>query len=246
MTDARGAPTGASYTTAVILFDIIDYSKLSDEAQYQTIRLLSGSLRTHLDLLSCQSHLTAQELLLGIIPTGDGLYLLIREHYADFGVLLALSLRTQVLVVREQSGGLFAGLRTCVHVGKVIAVSDIGGGDNFVGRGLNDCARYCSYKPGAAQLAEVGCADGNWVIASAAALARFEAAFAFADAMAYRESIAYAAGTPFTFEDKHGQAHAGCLVEATRYMQGRPPPMPDLSQALHAPRPEAAAAPARR
>jgi hypothetical protein len=235
VTDAGGAPTGASYTTAVILFDIIDYSKLSDEAQYHTVRLLSGSLRAHLDLLACQSHLTAQELLLGIIPTGDGLYLLIRDNYADFGVLLALSLRSKVLAIREHSRRLFAGVRTCVHVGSVIPVSDIVGGRNFVGSGLNDCARFGSCKPGAAQLAEVGCADGNWVIASAAALARFESAFAFPAAMDYRERIAYTTGTPFGFEDKHGVRHVGSLVEATRYLEGPPPPMPDVSRAWRQP-----------
>lgn len=235
MSDALVTAPPVAHSTAAILFDIVDYSKLTDEQQFQTITLLSQSFRAHLDVLSCQSFLTAEELLLGMIPTGDGLYLLMREQFADFGVLLALSLRTRVLSIRETSQRLFAGVRTCVHVGNVIPVSDIVGGSNFVGSGLNDCARYGSFKPSTQQLDEVGCGDGNWVIASSAALARFYAAFAFPAALRYRDQIGYTAGTPFTFADKHGRHHAGCLIEALRYLDRPPPPLPDLSQYLRPP-----------
>lgn len=214
---------------ALILFDIVDYSKLTDEHQFHTVLLLSDAMRRHLDFLACQSFVSAEQVLLGMIPTGDGFYVLVRERFAKFGVLLALSLRTQVLVLRERSQELFAGVRTAVHVGTVIPVHDPSGSTNFVGSGLNDCARLCAYRPADAQLREVGCDDGNWLIASAPALDCFDAVFSFPDALRYRSDIGFVAGSPFTFSDKHQVEHAGCLIEAKRFLGESLPALPDLS-----------------
>lgn len=218
----------APLRTAIILFDIVDFSKLSDLDQFRTLRELTAALRGHLDELACQAHLSADEVLLGLIPTGDGLYLLLRERYAAYGVLLALSLRTLVLATQRAAGGLFAGVRTAVHVGTLMPLDDITGGCNFVGSGLNDCARFCACAPPDSLLDEVGCTDGNWLLASTPVLRMLDAAFSFPAALDYRRAIALQVGAAWRFQDKHGSWHEGAMVEATRFLDGPPPPLPEL------------------
>lgn len=221
------APT-SPLQAAVILFDIVDYSKLDDRDQYQAIHVLTESLRAHLDSLSCQAELDANRILLGMLPTGDGLYLVVREEYAGYGLLLALSLRSLILDVQRQVPQLIRGVRTAVHIGTVIPLDDINGARNFVGSGLNDCARCCGVAPSAAQLQEVDCSDGNWLLASATAISALDAALAFPAAQTYLKAIDFRLGARFEFADKHGKKHVVALCEAVRYLDGPPPALPDL------------------
>jgi AcrR family transcriptional regulator len=217
--------------TAVILFDLIDYSRLTDLQQYRTLQVLGDALREHLDRLACHRDLRADALILGMVPTGDGLFLLLRQEYAAFGLLFALSLRTLLLSIREQLPGPFAGVRLAVHIGPVRSLRDITGGANFVGSGLNDCSRYCSYRPTRQQLDAAACPDDNLLIASDTALTAFERQFNDAEGQAYREAIGLRIGEPFDFEAKHGRRLRAVLVEAEHFIDRSPPPLPGFVNA---------------
>jgi hypothetical protein len=218
--------------TSVILFDLIDYSKLSDDDQFLSIKLLSDSLSKTIRILFGQSFLEIDEILLGIIPTGDGAYLILKHNFADYGLLFALSVRTMVLHVQQRTKGLFQGIRTAVHLGVVIPVQDLTGGKNFVGTGLNNCARLCAHAPSPSQLAQVNCKDQNWVIISHDAYELFDAKYSFPAAMSYRQAIKLVVGDEFEFPDKHEQRHRARLVESSRHVAISPPKPPDIDRRL--------------
>jgi hypothetical protein len=209
--------------TSIILFDLVGYSQLTDDEQFLSIKLLSKSLSDTLAILFGQSSLKKEEVLSGIIPTGDGAFLILNHQFADYGLLLALSVRTIVLNLQARTKRLFKGVRTALHFGVVIPVDDLTGSRNFVGTGLNYCARLCDHRPLQIHMDQVNCEDGNWVIASDVAFQYFESKFSYPEAMSFRGTIKFVASDEFEFVDKHERTHRARLVEASRHVASKPP-----------------------
>jgi hypothetical protein len=131
--------------TDIVLIDIIDFSRLSMDEQLEIISYLSLTYKKMIQKMVKISGISIDNMLLGIIPTGDGFYCLLHPMLKGFGAILGLSfIHFSDFIAKEYP--YFKGIRVAVHTGKVHYFEDILGHENFVGDGLNECARYIEIK----------------------------------------------------------------------------------------------------
>ncbi len=131
--------------TDIVLVDIIDFSLLSMSNQLELISYISQSYKKMIHKMLKNSGIPLEKMLQGIIPTGDGFYCILHPSLRGFGSILGLSFNHfSDFIAREYP--YFQGLRVAVHTGNVYRFEDILGHDNFVGDGLNECARYVEIK----------------------------------------------------------------------------------------------------
>ncbi|MDD2828555.1 MAG: hypothetical protein PHW18_03145 [Sulfuricurvum sp.] len=129
----------------IVLVDIIDFSRLSMPQQLEIITYLSQSYKKMINKMLKNSGIPLEKMLQGMIPTGDGFYCILHPSLKGFGPILGLSfIHFSDLIAKEYS--YFLGIRVAVHTGKIYRFEDILGHDNFVGDGLNECARYVEIK----------------------------------------------------------------------------------------------------
>jgi len=129
----------------IVLVDIIDFSRLSMPQQLELITYLSQSYKKMIHKMLKNSGIPLEKMLQGIIPTGDGFYCILHPSLKGFGPLLGLSfIHFSDYIAREYP--YFQGIRVAVHTGMIYKFEDILGHDNFVGDGLNECARYVAIK----------------------------------------------------------------------------------------------------
>lgn len=131
--------------TDIVLVDIIDFSRLNMPQQLEVITYISQTYKKMIQKMLKNSGIPLEKMLQGIIPTGDGFYCILHPSLKGFGPILALSFNHfSDFIAREYP--YFQGLRVAVHTGSVYRFEDILGHDNFVGDGLNECARYVEIK----------------------------------------------------------------------------------------------------
>ncbi len=131
--------------TDIVLIDIIDFSRLPMTRQLEIISYLSHTYRKMLKMMLKSSGIPMKRMLLGLIPTGDGFYCILHPDLKGFGPILGLSLlHFSDYIAKEYP--YFQGIRVAVHTGKIFRFEDILGQDNYVGDGLNECARYIEIK----------------------------------------------------------------------------------------------------
>ena len=131
--------------TDIVLIDIIDFSRLSMDEQLEIISYLSLTYKKMIEKMVKISGIPMDKMLQGIIPTGDGFYCILHPSLKGFGPILGLSfIHFSDLIAKEYP--YFKGIRVAVHTGKVHRFEDILGHENFVGDGLNECARYIEIK----------------------------------------------------------------------------------------------------
>ncbi|MDP3465154.1 MAG: hypothetical protein Q8R86_05225 [Sulfuricurvum sp.] len=129
----------------IVLVDIIDFSRLSMPRQLELITYLSQSYKKMIHKMLKNSGIPLEKMLQGIIPTGDGFYCILHPSLKGFGSILGLSfIHFSDFISREYP--YFQGIRVAVHTGNIYKFEDILGHDNFVGDGLNECARYVEIK----------------------------------------------------------------------------------------------------
>jgi hypothetical protein len=129
--------------TDIVLIDIIDFSRLSMDEQLEIISYLSLTYKKMIQKMVKTSGIPMEKMLQGIIPTGDGFYCILHPTLKGFGPILGLSfIHFSDFIAKEYP--YFKGIRVAVHTGKVHRFEDILGHENFVGDGLNECARYIS------------------------------------------------------------------------------------------------------
>jgi hypothetical protein len=129
----------------IVLVDIIDFSRLSMPQQLEIITYLSQSYKKMINKMLKNSGIPLEKMLQGMISTGDGFYCILHPSLKGFGPILGLSfIHFSDLIAKEYS--YFQGIRVAVHTGKIYRFEDILGHDNFVGDGLNECARYVEIK----------------------------------------------------------------------------------------------------
>jgi len=131
----------SEWTTDIILIDIINFSGLDAKKQLEIITYLTKSYTKMINKILENSNMTLHGLILGYIPTGDGFYCILNPRLKGFGTILGLSFNyfSEQIAKRYPY---FQGLRTAVHTGKIHEFIDILGHKNYIGDGLNDCARY--------------------------------------------------------------------------------------------------------
>jgi len=218
--------------TDIILFDIVGYSTLSDENQYITIYLMNQKLKDFFRLLYGQSLLNIDEVVLGFAPTGDGAYIILNHSLAGYGLFLAISLRTTLLQLKNQANNLFSGLRTAICFGPAIPIEDLTGNNNFVGNGLNDCARLLSVdKEIIADQQHLN--DDNYIIISTPALSLFKEKYSGKANEDFLKVIKFEIGNEVVFKDKHKKEHRAFFIESSRYIAITPPKPKDIEKRMN-------------
>jgi hypothetical protein len=207
-------------TTDILLIDVVDYSLLANEDQLHTVEIISQSIPK---LLSFMSAYKKYGIVLDFIPTGDGVYIILNHNVCGYGMLLGLGIRNYLLwVSREFVDNLYRGVRVAIHKGKVLSFNDINGNRNYVGDGLNDCARLLSSK-NIKKKGEAFCGDSNFVVVSESAFSWFSEVFKGDEAASDLSVIKFRRSSKVWFADKHRKRHKSYLVESSRHAMNLPP-----------------------
>ncbi len=133
------------YNTDIVLVDIISFTKLTQEQQLELIQYLTQSYTRMLEKLLSNSDMKLSQMVLGFISTGDGFFCILNPRMKGFGTILGLSLQHLSERISEKFP-YFKGIRIAVHTGRVFEFTDILGHTNYIGDGLNHCARYLEHK----------------------------------------------------------------------------------------------------
>lgn len=212
------------YTDAILL-DIIEYTLLPNAKQYEVLYYLNKIIGTVTSLLEVRPALHGERVIQGAIPNGDGCYFVLNPRIAGYGPLLALFLRNFLLANNRLLDHLFKGVRTSVHHGPVIPVAFLGT-ENFVGDGLNVCARLQG-RAVTRRAREFYGDDRNFVAVSAPAWAAFEALFPPGEqrVRTYLKKIRFSHSHPFTIRDKHRQvpSYRVRFIDSARLIGSAPP-----------------------
>ncbi|MEA1918333.1 MAG: hypothetical protein U9N52_00725 [Campylobacterota bacterium] len=127
----------------IVLVDIIGFSKLNVSSQQEIISYISKSYKKMITRMLQNSNMLLEQLLSGIVPTGDGFFCILNPIYRGYGAILALSFNHLSELISKKFS-YFRGIRIAVHTGKVHRFIDILDHENFVGHGMNECERYIS------------------------------------------------------------------------------------------------------
>ncbi len=91
------------------------------------------------------SDMPLEKLILGFISTGDGFYCILNPRLKGFGAILGLSFNHFSGYIAKRYP-YFKGIKVAVHTGQIYQFTDILENVNYIGDGLNDCARYLEIK----------------------------------------------------------------------------------------------------
>ena len=189
-------------TTDIVLIDIINFSKLDSRQQLEIISFLTRSYRKVIEKMLSHSDIVLETFIMGFIPTGDGFYCILNPKYKGYGVILGLSFNhfsDQIATMFPY----FHGIRIAVHTGGVNQFRDILGHKNFIGDGLNDCARYLELKDFTISTVMVSdAAYGN--------LKKFLTQRKDYEDLLHRREFKHSKA--YIFKDKHGMTKRGYLV----------------------------------
>lgn len=189
-------------TTDIVLVDIIGFSKLEVKKQIEALSILNKSYMKMINKLLASSNLSLHKLIMGFIPTGDGFYCILDTKFKGYGTMLALNFNYIAEEISKKHP-YFTGVKIAVHTGKVYDFIDILGNKNFIGDGLNDCARYLEIKHYAV----------STVMVSDKAFENFKkfiTLFKDFDVLLSQRELKYS--ELHSFEDKHGNKKKGCFV----------------------------------
>ena len=191
-----------NYNADIVLIDIISFSTLTSQQQLELITYLTKGYRKMLEKLLSNSDMNLKQLILGIISTGDGFYCILNPKMRGFGAILALSFNHFAELITQRFS-YFLGIRTAVHTGEVFEFTDILGNPNFVGDGLNHCARFLEYKE----------FDLSTVFISSDAFESFNKfLMRYPDFKTLLLEQQFKRSREYKFNDKHGLTWAGYLV----------------------------------
>lgn len=194
--------------TDIILVDIVGFSKLGNKKQYDLVASFNKLNKKTIKLIT-----GGKSMVLDFIPTGDGFYILLDPEYQGNGLLLSLSLKNMARKFKRDIP-YFEGIRIAVHSGYLIKVEDIRGNTNYLGDGLNQCARYLNYRiyPDHPFYDE-----GGFMIVSESHLSSFrkkhEENPAIQNAL---KLLGFQRSQKIEFKDKHGFTHVGYLVKTIK------------------------------
>ncbi|HIC44997.1 MAG TPA: hypothetical protein EYO73_12185 [Sulfurimonas sp.] len=133
------------YNTDIVLVDIISFTTLTSVQQLELIEYMTQSFTRMLEKLLSNSDMKLSQMVLGFISTGDGFYCILNPRMKGFGTILGLSFNHFSELI-SQKLPYFKGIRIAVHTGRVYEFIDILGHPNYIGDGLNHCARYLEHK----------------------------------------------------------------------------------------------------
>jgi len=131
--------------TDIVLIDIISFSKLNLYQQVEIVTFLTKSFQKVIKKMLASSHMKTFHLIEGFISTGDGFYCILNPKFKGYGAILALSFSHFAEHIAKKYS-YFNGIKIAVHTGYIHSFTDILDNTNFIGDGLNDCARFLEYK----------------------------------------------------------------------------------------------------
>lgn len=131
--------------TDIVLIDIINFSQLKSSEQLEIVTFLTKSFRKMIEKMIINSNMLLQRFIIGFVSTGDGFYCLLNPRLKGYGAILGLSFNHFAEHISKRYS-YFQGIRIAVHTGEINEFTDILGNINFIGDGLNDCARYLEIK----------------------------------------------------------------------------------------------------
>jgi len=201
--------------TDIVLVDVVDFSLLSDEQQFGAAIMFTNTLHETVSALCAAGFREPSEIVIGFIPTGDGFYVILNPLIAGYGPFLALSLRSAILRDGRATGIGLAGVRCAVHLGTAVPFPDVNQQKNFVGTGLNTCARFLS-DPNTRPAFEAFAGDTSFMVISDQALANFEKSYPTKNAESWFGANQWRVGDATTITDKHKIQHAVRPFEASR------------------------------
>lgn len=191
-----------SIVTDIVLIDIINFSKLQSSQQLEIITFLTQSYKRMIEKMLENSNMTLPKLILGFVSTGDGFYSIINPRLKGYGTILGISFNHFSDQITKKFP-YFEGLRIAVHTGEVNEFLDILGNKNFIGDGLNDCARYLEVKN--FTISTVMVSDSAYL-----SLKKFLTIYTdFETLLSQRE---FKHSEIYSFYDKHGNEKRGRLV----------------------------------
>ena len=191
-----------SLVTDIVLIDIINFSKLTSSAQLEIIQFLTKSYKKMIDKMLISSNMSLENFIVGFVSTGDGFFCILNPRLKGYGTLLGLGFNHFSDYISKKYP-YFEGLRVAVHTGEVNEFQDILGNRNYIGDGLNDCARYLELK--------------NYTISTVMISDKaYDSLKIFLDVhkdfnrlLIERE---FKHSRVYLFKDKHGNEKKGCLV----------------------------------
>jgi len=188
--------------TDIILIDVINFSKLSADQQLEIINFLTKSYSNMIIKMLSNSNMTLNKLILGFVSTGDGFFCILNPRLKGYGTILGLSFNHFSEQISKRYP-YFEGIRIAVHTGEVREFKDILGNKNFIGDGLNECARYLEFKN--YTISTVMVSDVAYE-----SLKNFLKLYKdFHTLLTQRE---FKHSNIYTFKDKHGYTRQGFLV----------------------------------
>ncbi len=190
------------WLTDIVLIDVIGFSKLDSDEQFEIINFLTKSYSKMIEKMLVNSNMPLSKLILGFVSTGDGFFCILNPRLKGFGSILGLSFNHFSEHIAKKYP-YFEGIRIAVHTGKVHEFQDILGNKNYIGDGLNDCARYLELKN--YTISTVMVSDSAFE-----SLKRFLALYKDFHLLLIQREFKHSA--MYTFEDKHGNKKQGCLI----------------------------------
>ncbi len=191
-----------AWITDIILIDIINFSKLSPNHQLEIINFLTQSYTKMINKMLKNSNMPLNNLILSYISTGDGLYCILNPKLKGFGAILGLGFNHFSEHISKKYP-YFEGLRVAIHTGKIYEFIDILGHKNYIGDGLNDCARYLELKD--YTISTVMVSDTAYE-----SLKTFLKLYKSFNAVLMEREFKYS--SPYIFYDKHGNRKEGRLI----------------------------------
>jgi len=188
--------------TDIVLIDIINFSKLTSKEQLEIITFLTKSFRKMIEKMLLNSHTPLSKFIIGFVSTGDGFYCILNPRLKGFGAILGLSF-THFAEHISTKYQYFQGIRIAAHTGEVNEFTDILGNRNFIGDGLNDCARYLEVKN--FNITTVMVSETGY-----ASLKKFLILHKDFNTLLAKRGLQKSSVQ--TFEDKHGMEKHGCLI----------------------------------
>jgi len=190
------------WTTDIILIDIINFSKLEAKNQLEIINFLTKSYTIMIEKMLKNSNMSLNNLILGYISTGDGFYCILNPRLKGYGTILGLSFNYLSEQIAKKYS-YFEGLRIAIHTGKIYEFVDILGHKNYIGDGLNDCARYLELKN--YTISTIMVSDTAYE-----SLKKFLTIHKDFNTLLLKRELKKS--SVYTFKDKHGKEKNGCLI----------------------------------
>jgi len=131
--------------TDIVLIDIINFSQLTSAKQLEIVNFLTQSYKKIIEKMLHNSGAPLSKFVLGFVPTGDGFYCILHPRIKGFGTILGMSFNHLSEQISKKYL-YFNGVRIAVHTGEVNEFRDILDHKNYIGHGMNDCARYLEIK----------------------------------------------------------------------------------------------------